>query len=259
VPEILEVERYRQAAELVVGRTIVEVLTPDAWYLKRGLTAAELRSLLVGRAVQGVRRRGKLLLLDTDGPVVGLRFGMSGRLVVDGEAPIDRLLYAPAGRNPAWQRLGLGFAPSGSLIIDDPRRLGGVAVWPDEDRLGADAMSVSLRQLRDALAGRRAPVKAVLLDQRRVAGIGNLLADEILWRAGIDPARPAGMLTDDEVRVLHATIRRALRQLLRRGGSHTGDLQIARLHGGRCPRDGTPLERRRVGGRTTYSCPTHQR
>jgi formamidopyrimidine-DNA glycosylase len=259
VPELLEVERYRQAADLVVGRTIVEVIAPDAWYLKRGLTAAELRALIGGKTVRGIRRHGKLLLLDTDGPVIGLRFGMSGRLLVDGHAPIDGLEYGPGRYDPAWNRFAMRFSPSGSLVVDDARRLGGVEVWPNEDALGADALSLSLRQLTEALAGRRAPVKAILLDQHRVAGIGNLLADEILWRAGVDPARPAGTLTGDEVRALHATIRRTLRQLMRRGGSHTGDLQIARERGGRCPRDGTPLERRTVGGRTTYSCPTHQR
>jgi formamidopyrimidine-DNA glycosylase len=98
-----------------------------------------------------------------------------------------------------------------------------------------------------------------LLDQTRVAGIGNLLADEVLWRAGIDPARLAGSLDADEVTVLHRVLRRTLPQLMRRGGSHTGDLQLARQRGAMCPRDGTPLERRRIGGRTTYSCPAHQR
>jgi formamidopyrimidine-DNA glycosylase len=99
----------------------------------------------------------------------------------------------------------------------------------------------------------------VLLDQHRIAGIGNLLADELLWRAGIDPARAGGTLAGDEVQRLHRTIRRVLPQLMARGGSHTGDLQAARERGAVCPRDGTPLERRTIGGRTTYSCPAHQR
>ena len=97
------------------------------------------------------------------------------------------------------------------------------------------------------------------MDQHRLAGLGNLLADEILWRAGLDPARPAGTLDASEVTALLRTIRRTLKLLMARGGSHTGDLQIARQRGALCPRDGTPLERRRVGGRTTFSCPEHQR
>ena len=110
-----------------------------------------------------------------------------------------------------------------------------------------------------ALSGLRAPIKAALLDQHRIAGLGNLLADEVLWRVGIDPARAGGTLADDEVSRLHRTIRRVLPQLMARGGSHTGDLQVAREPGAVCPRDGTPLERRTIGGRTTYSCPAHQR
>jgi len=259
VPEILEVERYRQAAEAVVGRTIETVLAPDAWFLKRGLTPGEARAALTGRAVVTTRRRGKLLMLDTDGPVLGLRFGMTGRLLVDGSGPIAGLEYGPDRLDPAWRRFGLEFRSGGSLVVDDARRLGGVELWPDEASLGADALSITRKELAAALAGGRAPLKAALLDQRRVAGIGNLLADEILWRAGLDPARPASRLSLDEVARLHRTLRRVLTQLGARGGSHTGDLQIARQPGAVCPRDGTPLERRTVGGRTTYSCPAHQR
>jgi formamidopyrimidine-DNA glycosylase len=102
-------------------------------------------------------------------------------------------------------------------------------------------------------------LKARLLDQGRVAGVGNLIADEALWRAGLDPARPAGSLTPAETRRLHKHLRATVEELLERGGSHTGDVFHARNPEGRCPRDGTPMIRRTVGGRTTWSCPTHQR
>ncbi len=259
VPEILEVERYRHAAEPVVGRMIVEVDAPDGWFLKRGLTAPTLRAAAEGRRVTGLRRVGKLLLLDTDGPVIGLRFGMTGRLLVDGAGPLAELEYGPDRTDAAWHRVTLRFAPTGSLVVEDARRLGGVELTPDEEVLGPDALAITRRQLADALRRARAPLKAALLDQHRVAGLGNLLVDEILWRAGLDPARVAGDLDDDELRTLHTTLRRTLRQLAARGGSHTGDLQEARRRGGLCPRDGTPLECRTVGGRTTYSCPAHQR
>lgn len=97
------------------------------------------------------------------------------------------------------------------------------------------------------------------MDQSRIAGLGNLLADEILWRAGLDPARPAAELDDEEVRRLHRHTRATLDRLLDRGGSHTGDLMAERHRHGVCPRDGTSLARRTIGGRTTYSCPLHQR
>jgi formamidopyrimidine-DNA glycosylase len=259
MPEMIEVELYRQVAELAVGRRIRRVDAPDPWYLKRGTSAAQVRSSLRGRVVVGTRRIGKLLLVDTDGPTIGLRFGMTGRLVVDGHAPIERLQYSSARDNPAWVRFALGFDGAGDLRMVDPRRLGGVELDPDESHLGVDARSVRPAQLRDLLARSRAPVKGWLLDQGRVAGVGNLLADEALWRAGIDPSRPAGSLGPAEVRRLHKHLVGTIDELTRRGGSHTGDLQVARVRGATCPRDGAPLERRTIGGRTTYSCPRHQR
>lgn len=259
MPELIEVEAYRRAAEVTVGRTIRRVVAPDGWYLKRGTTAAELQAALVGTTVRAARRTGKVLLLDTDGPTLGLRFGMTGRLVVDGAAPIQRLEYSSARALQAWVRFALGFGSSGELHIVDPRRLGGVELDPDESRFGIDALDVRPAQLRARLATSRAPLKSWLLDQGHLAGIGNLLADEALWRAGLDPARPASSLTPSEVRRLHRHLRSTIADLSARGGSHTGDLHVARARGAACPRDGTPLERRTIGGRTTYSCPRHQR
>jgi formamidopyrimidine-DNA glycosylase len=210
--------------------------------------------------VHAARRHGKLLVLELHGGTgLGLRFGMTGRLVVDDRAAIDELEYGSPRDLPGWDRLRLGFAGGGSLRLNDPRRLGSIALDPDESVLGPDAATLTLRQLRAALAGSSAPVKARLMDQSRVAGLGNLLTDEVLWRAGIDPARPAGELDDGDVRRLLGAIRRALPALLARGGSHTGALQPERHRDGRCPRDGAPLLRRTIGGRTTLSCPVHQR
>ena len=259
MPEILEVESYRQAAEAVVGRVVAQVHAPDDWFTKGETTPDLLRTVLFGARVCGTRRIGKLMLVDTDGPVVGLRFGMTGRLLVDGRAPIEALMYSSDQDDPAWDRFGLEFREGGAMIIRDPRRLGGVELDPDESRLGPDAAQLTPARLRDALGASVAPLKARLLDQSRVAGLGNLLVDESLWRAGIAPVRPAGSLDDRERSRLLRAIRRTLALLGERGGSHTGDLQPARIRGGSCPRDGTELRREPVGGRTTYWCPVHQR
>ncbi|MBV8691268.1 MAG: formamidopyrimidine-DNA glycosylase [Actinobacteria bacterium] len=259
MPEMVEVEYYRRLAEDALDRTIVQVAAPDAWYLKRGLTKRALTAALKGRSFVAARRIGKLLLLDVsdDGPTLGLRFGMSGKLVVDGTAGIDDLIYSSNLALKKWDRFGVRFADGGHLLIRDPRRLGGVELDPPEDRLGHDASVVTPAALRQALES-SAPLKARLMDQAHLAGVGNLIADETLWRAGLDPARPARSLDANEVRRLHRHLRRTVDDLLARGGSHTGDFLPHRRPGGACPKDGTPLVRRTVGGRTTWSCPKHQ-
>jgi formamidopyrimidine-DNA glycosylase len=258
VPELAEVEYYRRLAERAVDREIASVVAPDPWFLKGGLTASLLKRAVSGARVTGARRIGKLLLVDTDGPTVGLRFGMTGRLLVDGAAGIGDLVYGSARDEPAWDRVTFRFADGGDLRVRDPRRLGGVTLDPDTSRLGTDAWTVTLAGLRDALLGSAAPLKARLMDQARLAGVGNLTADEVLWRAGLDPARAAGSLTPAEVRRLHTHLRTTFDDLVAGGGSHTGALQEHRTPDGRCPKDGTPLVRRTIGGRTTWSCPRHQ-
>ena len=284
MPELAEVEKYRQLAEAqALGRPIVRVVAPDAWYLKGGLTAESLAAALAGRRLIGADRLGKLLMLPTsdDGPILGLRFGMSGHLIVDDTVGLPDLVYSSNRPEVRWDRFALEFADGGRLAMRDPRRLGGVTLDPGLTRLGPDALTVTLAQLRRALepGRRRLPVpagpvpalptegaavsrtalKARLMDQSRLAGVGNLAADEILWRAGLDPTRPAVSLTDGELRRLHRTIRTTLADLLAKGGSHTGDLMPERHPGGVCPKDGTPLRRATVATRTTWWCPAHQR
>jgi formamidopyrimidine-DNA glycosylase len=259
VPEILEIEYYKRTAESCVGRTIAVVSAPDDWFLKGATTAEELGSRLPGLTVTGIRRRGKLLLVElNDSSVLGLRFGMTGRLIVDESPVIDRLEYAPNRDEPKWDRFRLGFDIGGSMRLQDPRRLGGVEIDPDEHRLGPDAWDIEPETLRVVLGSSTAPLKARLMDQQRLAGLGNLLTDEVLWRAGLSPGRPAGLLSDDENDRLAAIIVETLDELFERGGSHTGELQVERGRDGHCPLDGTPLTREQVGGRTTYWCAFHQ-
>ena len=256
MPELPEVEAYRRLAERALGRRIVTVDAPDAWYLKAGASPAAL----VGRRFTAARRIGKLLLLDTDGgPTLGLRFGMTGRLLVDGTAGVDSLLYSSNRALEAWDRFAVRFEDGGDLRMRDPRRLGGVLLDPDEAVLGPDAVTLTVAQLRTVLAGSSAPLKARLMDQGRLAGIGNLLADEALWRAGLAPTRAAGSLSAAEVRRLHRHLVGTVADLMGRGGSHTGDLMGERMPGGVCPKDGTPLRRDTVGGRTSWWCPAPQR
>jgi formamidopyrimidine-DNA glycosylase len=259
LPEGVEIEIYRRSAETVVGRTIMSVEAPDPWFLKHGATAATLTDAATHQQVDEVRRIGKLLILDlANGVRLGLRFGMTGRLIVDGTASIDSLEYSSSRNEPAWDRFALRFDNGGDLRIRDPRRLGGVELDPDEDALGADVFTITPTQLRRRVTIGDVALKARLLDQSRIAGVGNLIADETLWRAGLDPGRRAGSLDDDEVNRLARTLRSVVSVFLRDGGSHTGLLQPVRIRGGSCPKDGRELQRRQIGGRTTFSCPQHQ-
>ena len=158
VPEILEVERYRSFAEQALDRPITRAWMVDSRYGRGGTTPPRLRAALVGRSFISARRRGKLLLLDTtQGPTLGVRFGMTGGLVVDGREALDRLRYGPGVFNEKWVRARITFEDGGNLLVHDPRRFGSLEIAPDEDRLGPDALSVSLRELRGALRDRPGP------------------------------------------------------------------------------------------------------
>lgn len=268
MPELIEVEGYRRVAGRAIGERVVAVEAPDAWYLKAGATAEALAEAVVGARLVAARRRGKLLMVDTDrGVVLGLRFGMTGRLLLERAAggpspvldPVGELLYAPAEVRAEHLRLVVRTEAGDRLVVVDPRRLGGVELDPDEEVLGVDAAGLRAADLHAVLDGSRAGLKAVLMDQRRVAGLGNLLTDEVLWRARLAPRRPAGALAAEQRRRLLGAIGETLTTLTARGGSHTGDLQVARVPGAACPRCGRPLRRDTVAGRTTYWCPAEQR
>jgi formamidopyrimidine-DNA glycosylase len=246
MPELPEAERARQAIDLVMGREIVAVDDRDT-YVCRPHAPGEIAAALTGHAMVRTHRRGKFLWVETTGPVLGLHLGMSGRIEVD----------APPAPN-GWDRFSIGFAGGGRLALHDKRRLGRALLEPDFSHVGPDAAEVGRDAFRARVGRGTAPIKARLLDQGVVAGVGNLLADEILWRARLSPHRAAGELSVDELDRLRRELRAAVRSAIRRGGAHTGDLIGARRAGGACPRCGTALARGVVGGRTTYWCPACQ-
>jgi formamidopyrimidine-DNA glycosylase len=247
MPELPEAERARQQLERVVGREIVAVDDRDT-YVCRPHAPGEIAAALVGHRLTDTHRRGKFLWAETDGgPELGLHLGMAGSITVD---------EMPAPRN--WDRFVLDFADGGRMALRDKRRLGRAVLQPDFSHVGPDAADVGRDAVRARVARGTAPVKARLLDQNVVSGVGNLLADEILWRARLSPRRPAGELSTEEVDHLRRAMRAALRDAIRNGGAHTGHLIPHRDRDGACPRCGTPLERATIGGRTTFWCPACQ-
>jgi formamidopyrimidine-DNA glycosylase len=246
MPELPEAERARQTLESALGRTIVAVDDHDT-YVSRPHAPGEIADALVGHTLARAHRRGKFLWLETeDGPVLGLHLGMAGRIVVD---PSD---------GSRWDRFALRFADGGRLVLRDKRRLGRAVLNPDFSHVGPDAALVGRDQFRRLIGAGRAPVKARLLNQRAISGIGNLLADQALWQARISPLRLTSELSTDDLDRLRREVRAAVRSAIQQGGAHTGRFIEARRHEGTCPRDGAALSRTRVGGRTTYWCPICQ-
>jgi formamidopyrimidine-DNA glycosylase len=275
VPELPEVESARATIErAALHRTILDVDDRDTWEC-RPHAPGEIRAALVGRVLTAACRQGKSLWCETaeegapgSDPVLGLHLGMSGRiLVTDSHGALteggDRITgsagtAAQADRNPGWSRFTITFADGGTLRLFDKRRLGRVRLDPDLTGLGPDAERITAAVFRERVGRGTAPVKARLLDQSVLAGVGNLLADETLWQARLDPRRRVDTLDADQLTALHRALRTATRAAIRNGGVHTGTIVAHRRPDGHCPRCGAALQRATVGGRTTWFCPREQ-
>jgi formamidopyrimidine-DNA glycosylase len=248
MPELPEAERARALiADRALGRLITAVDDSDS-YVSRPHAPGEIAAALVGRRLTSANRIGKTLWLETDGdgPDLGLHLGMAGRIAID-EEPHER-----------WDRFALTFGDGGRLALRDKRRLGRARLEPDLSRLGPDAALATREEFRRRVGRGASPIKARIMDQGVIAGIGNLLADEILWQARIDPRRPATDLSEPELDALRRALRAAVRRALGKGGAHTGVLNPHRTPDGHCPRCGALLSHTRIGGRTTYWCPDEQ-
>jgi formamidopyrimidine-DNA glycosylase len=274
MPELPEVETVRTSLEpKLIGRRFAEVEIHDS-RLTRPVDPAEVAAELTGERVAAIGRRGKYLIVRFEsGLVLLIHLRMTGSLVHsrNGAAATEPHLRAVV-------RLDDG----SDVAYRDVRRFGTWLVLRDDEldpylanRLGLEPLEpgFSGRDLAERLAGRRAPIKTALLDQRTLAGIGNIYADEALWRARIDPRRPAGELDESEMRALHRGIRRALEAGIARQGATLRDYRTPDGRAGRmqhefkvygragepCSRCRAPIEKTRLGGRGTWFCPGCQR
>jgi formamidopyrimidine-DNA glycosylase len=274
MPELPEVETIRASlAPGLTGRTLRRVRISDP-RLTRPEPPEVVSAELEGERVLDVRRRGKYLIVAFE----------SGRhLLVHLRMTGNVLHPAPEGyQADPHVRAVVRLDDGSDVVYRDIRRFGtwdllepgDLDVYFASRRLGGEPLErgFTAKNLGAALAGRRAPVKAALLDQRAVAGIGNIYADEALWYARIHPLTPAGHLGETDVAALRDGIRKALRLGIRRQGATLRDYRGAdgtrgrmqnefRVYGREgepCERCGTPIAKTRAGGRGTWYCPTCQ-
>jgi formamidopyrimidine-DNA glycosylase len=261
VPELPDVEGFRrELADALPRRRIRRVQVHDDGIL-RNTSAAALGRRLAGHRFRTPRRHGKWLILPTDGPTLLIHSGMTGHpyFTADGAEP------------EKYERLMVSL-DKGELRYADLRKLRGVWLADDEEEIanvmgpqGPDALSIGLRTFRDVVVGRpkRARrLKPTLMDQTVIAGLGNLLTDEICWRARIRSTRPVADLDADDVKRLHAAMTQVLRTSVRHGrvpGLPHWLTGVRDEPDPSCPRCGTRLARGRVGGRMSFWCPHCQR
>jgi len=263
LPELPEVETVARSIARLVGRRIVSAEFRCLRIL-RGGDPEELAARLTGRRIAGVRRYGKFLLIGLDnGGYLMVHLGMTGRLLLGG---------APGRHTHAILMLDRG-----SLLYDDSRQFGRLEyssdIPPRISRLGPEPLEVSFEEFHSATRGRKTSIKALLLNQDFVRGIGNIYADESLFRAGIHPRATAGRLSKDRTRRLYQAVREVLTEAIAAGGSSISDyvdaegrrgwFQIRHRVYGRagepCLACGTPIRRIVVGQRGSHFCPRCQR
>lgn len=270
MPELPEVEYVaRQMRETLVGSRIArtEVLWPRA---VSGITPEEFIARLAGRRVIAVGRRAKYLVLTLD----------SGESVVIHRRMSGNLLLARADETAPYTRVMFTLSNGRHLLFTDPRKFGRITVAAPEElpalfsRLGPEPLDADFTPdaLAARLAGHARSIKALLLDQSVVAGLGNIYADEALFRARIHPLRSAATLTAEEIEALHAGIQETLRTGIEHGGTtfgrHRGlydepgsnmeHIQVYRRTDQPCLRCGAPIARIRVAQRSTHFCPQCQ-
>ena len=254
VPELPDIEGFRrELANTLPRRRIQRVTVRDPGIL-RNTSVAALGRRLTGHRFRNPRRHGKWLILPTDGPTLLIHSGMTGHPY-----------YADAGAEPEkYERLVVTL-DKGELRYSDLRKLRGVWVADGDDDLadllgpqGPDALGMDLRTFRDVFAGRRGQLKPTLMDQSVIAGLGNLLTDEICWRARLRPTRAVAELEADEIKRLHTAMTQVLRTSVRHGRVPRLSRWLAGVRDDpdpSCPRCGTRLRHARVGGRTSLWCP----
>lgn len=257
MPELPEVEMFKRYIEahglnMTIARTVV-----DNPRVVASLTVQELRKRTELSKFISARRHGKHLFLGIyRGGWLTWHFGMTGEPVYYEDEDV-----------PRFSRVRFLFN-DGALAFSDPRMLGRIGWTPSVDEylrlrgVGPDALAVSKKEFLDRMSGRRMAIKPALMDQHRVAGVGNLYADEILFQSRVDPRQEVAKMDREDLERIYRNMRMVLRRSIERGADLSAlprdYLLPYRSKGGRCPLCGGTINTVTLGGRTTYLCPSCQ-
>jgi formamidopyrimidine-DNA glycosylase len=256
MPELPDVEGYRRFFKRhAAGKKVAS--TKVRRDILRNSSPQGLGRALRGRHLGEPARHGKWLRCPTDGPILLLHFGMTGDLIWSGDEP----------ERHKHDRLFIGLS-GGELRYRNMRKLGGVWLAHDDEEaddivgpIGPDAYDTSKRDFLQSLNGRRGSIKATLMNQKFVAGLGNLTVDEALWQAHIAPRRSIASLDEGERDLLYRKVRKVLKDSIKVGrvpGKRTWLTGARNRDDPSCPRCRSPLSRTTIGGRTTYWCASCQ-
>ncbi len=267
MPELPEVETIKnELSPKILGKQIVQISVYDDKPIRRS-SPSEFTKSLIGQKITGLERRGKYLIFHLSRDLLIIHLRMTGIL-----------MYSP-GKGDRFIRVVFQLDDGNNLVFSDRRRLG--VMWLSKDakeilnKLGPEPLAPEFTTaiLAQRLRGRKAPIKAVLLDQSIIAGIGNMYADEALFEARIHPMKQAGDLSKSQINKLHSSIQAVLRLAINNKGASVdtykrpdgslgtahNEFKVAHRKNGVCPGCGGPIERMVVRNRGTYFCPVCQK
>ena len=274
--------------QTVLKRTVVDVWTDAPKLIKKPKSFQEFKKGLIGRKIKGIQRRGKIILIELDGSKTLLMHPkLTGHFLIGKwkkkagdwkpikkgplEDPMNRFIHLIF-----WLDNGL------MLAFSDLRKFGRIELWDIEQlpgaqmiqELGIDALDLTFEKFKEIIGkAKKKKIKQVLMDQKLIAGIGNIYSDEILFQAGVHPFRSADSLKRDELKKIHKAIGSILKKAIKLAGSSVSDfrrtsgdkgkfqtiVKVYRREGQKCPKCGTIIERKKIGGRSAHFCPKCQK
>lgn len=268
MPELPEIETVKlQLEKVLVGQVCKEIKILSDKVIKGNIDE------IIGRKVQKVERKGKVLLINFgEGLDLGFHFKMTGQLIYDD----GKKRVVPSKHTRVMFHLR-----GGTLYFNDQRMFGWIMLNPGfVDKLGPEALTITTNKFLESLRKLKRPIKLAIMDQEIISGVGNIYANDALWEAKINPARPTNQLTNNQLTALSISIKKVLREGIKYGGATASDAKYIDLHGlgghyqehfrvydregqkckrPACRQAGVKIEKFELGGRGTYWCPKCQK